>query len=202
MSSSHAVEESHGTTHQVAGLASASGRRADGQHDEGRCKPRCNSVGRIEIHHRNGACARRVLVRSWRAGVVPTPGARVLLKRANAIFDELRQGLEEIEFLSDPTAGELRIGTTEPMAAILSTAIERLSLRHPLMVFHVTVGDTRILLRDLRDRNLDLAITRMDGTAMERDIELETLFHDRLAVIAGQTNSADQAAQTDASRTD
>ena len=100
-----------------------------------------------------------------------------LLKRANAIFDELRQGLEEIEFLSDPTAGELRIGTTEPMAAILSTAIERLSLRHPLMVFHVTVGDTRILLRDLRDRNLDLAITRMDGTAMERDIELETLFH-------------------------
>ena len=39
------------------------------------------------------------------------------------------------------------------------------------MVFHVTVGDTRILLRDLRDRNLDLAITRMDGTAMERDIE-------------------------------
>ena len=121
-------------------------------------------------------------------GVVPTPGARVLLKRANAIFDELRQGLEEIEFLSDPTAGELRIGTTEPMAAILSAAIERLSLRHPLMVFHVTVGDTRILLRDLRDRNLDLAITRMDGTVTERDIELETLFHDQLAVIAGQTN--------------
>ena len=121
-------------------------------------------------------------------GVVPTPGARVLLTRANAIFDELRQGLEEIEFLSDPTAGELRIGTTEPMAAILSAAIERLSLRHPLMVFHVTVGDTRILLRDLRDRNLDLAITRMDATVTERDIELEILFHDRLAVIAGQTN--------------
>src|SRR6188768_820854 len=60
-------------------------------------------------------------------GVVPTPCARVLLKRGAAIFDELRQGIEEIEFLADPTAGELRIGTTEPMAAILSAAIERLS---------------------------------------------------------------------------
>ena len=38
------------------------------------------------------------------------------------------------------------------------------------------------------DRNLDLAITRMDGTVTERDIELETLFDDRLAVVAGQTN--------------
>ena len=121
-------------------------------------------------------------------GVVPTPCARVLLKRGAAIFDELRQGIEEIEFLADPTAGELRIGTTEPMAAILSAAIERLSRRYPLMVFHVTVGDTGILLRDLRDRNLDLAITRMVATDAESDIEVETLFHDRLAVIAGQTN--------------
>lgn len=121
-------------------------------------------------------------------GVVPTPCARVLLKRGRVIFDELRQGIEEIEFLADPTAGELRIGTTEPMAAILSAAIERLSRRYPLMVFHVTIGDTRILLRDLRDRSLDLAITRMEATNAERDIEVETLFHDRLAVIAGQTN--------------
>ena len=121
-------------------------------------------------------------------GVVPTPCARVLLKRGAAIFDELRQGIEEIEFLADPTAGELRIGTTEPMAAILAAAIERLSRRYPLMVFHVTVGDTGMLLRDLRDRNLDLAITRMVATGAESDIEVETLFHDRLAVIAGQTN--------------
>lgn len=121
-------------------------------------------------------------------GVVPTPCARALLKRGRVIFDELRQGIEEIEFLADPTAGELRIGTTEPMAAILSAAIERLSRRYPLMSFHVTVGDTRILLRELRDRNLDLAITRMEATDAERDIAVETLFHDRLAVIAGQTN--------------
>src|SRR5262249_41510572 len=48
-------------------------------------------------------------------GVEPTACARILLKRSAAIFDELSQGLKEIEHLTDPTSGELKIGTTEPM---------------------------------------------------------------------------------------
>src|SRR5262245_37390923 len=54
-------------------------------------------------------------------GVEPTPYARILLKRSVAIFDELSQGLTEIEFLRDPTRGELRIGTTEPLTAIVAS---------------------------------------------------------------------------------
>jgi hypothetical protein len=50
----------------------------------------------------------RLLDRS-RRGVEPTPYGRALTKRGVAI---LRQGIEEIEFLSDPTAGEVRIGAT------------------------------------------------------------------------------------------
>src|ERR1700704_1276129 len=46
----------------------------------------------------------RLLDRSQR-GVEPTPYGRALIKRGIAIFDEMRQGIEEIEFLSDPTAG-------------------------------------------------------------------------------------------------
>src|ERR1700704_4704774 len=46
----------------------------------------------------------RLLDRS-RRGVEPTPYGRALIKRGVAIFDEMRQGIEEIEFLSDPTAG-------------------------------------------------------------------------------------------------
>ena len=69
----------------------------------------------------------RLLDRS-RRGIEPTPYGRALTKRGVAIFDEMRQGIEEIEFLSDPTAGEVRIGATDPInAAIVAPVIDRLS---------------------------------------------------------------------------
>src|SRR4051812_22304005 len=39
-------------------------------------------------------------------GVEPTEYGRALLNCGIAIFDDLRQGLKNIEFLADPTAGE------------------------------------------------------------------------------------------------
>ena len=47
-------------------------------------------------------------------GVEPTAYGRALLRRSVAVFDDLRTGLEEIKFMADPSAGELRIGSTEP----------------------------------------------------------------------------------------
>src|SRR5688500_18664182 len=43
-------------------------------------------------------------------GVEPTVYGRALLKRGAAAFDELKQGVKDIEALADPSAGELRIG--------------------------------------------------------------------------------------------
>src|SRR5882672_7875033 len=60
----------------------------------------------------------RLLDRSH-GGVTPTPYGRAILHRALAAFDELRQGVKDIEFLNDPTAGEVRAGGTPPMAAAL-----------------------------------------------------------------------------------
>src|SRR5262249_2067951 len=54
----------------------------------------------------------RLLDRS-RQGIEPTPYGRALLKSGVTIFDGLRQGLREIEFLSDPTGGEVRIAASE-----------------------------------------------------------------------------------------
>ena len=42
-------------------------------------------------------------------GVEPTAHGRALLKCGIAVFDDLRLGVKELEFLSDPAAGELRI---------------------------------------------------------------------------------------------
>src|SRR6266545_3111447 len=59
-------------------------------------------------------------------GVEPTIYGDALLKRGVAAFDELRQGVKDIEQLSDPTAGELRIGGSESLSAgILSPIIDR-----------------------------------------------------------------------------
>src|SRR4051812_50137947 len=44
-------------------------------------------------------------------GVEPTQYGRALLKRGIAAFDEIDQGVKDIEFLADPTVGEVRIGT-------------------------------------------------------------------------------------------
>jgi DNA-binding transcriptional LysR family regulator len=121
-------------------------------------------------------------------GVAPTEYGRVLLDREAVIFDELRQGLEQVEFLKDPTAGEIRIGATEPMTLFVSAVIQRLSQEYPRVVFHVTVGDTGMLYRELRHRSIDVAVTRMAEPSAEDDLRTEVLLEDPLVVMAGQGN--------------
>src|SRR5215510_8587889 len=50
-------------------------------------------------------------------GVELTIYGRALLKRSNAVFDELKQGIKDIEFLADPTAGEVRFACHDSVAA-------------------------------------------------------------------------------------
>src|SRR6266513_532942 len=87
-----------------------------------------------ELEHALGV---RLLDRGPR-GVEPTDYGRALIKRGVAVFDELRQGIRDIEFLADPTSGELRIGCSESLAAgPVLAVIDRLTRRHPRIVFHV-----------------------------------------------------------------
>src|SRR4029079_5255184 len=79
----------------------------------------------------------RLLDRSRRGGE-PTIYGRALLKHGMVAFDALKQGVKEIEFLADPTAGELRIGCPEWISAgLLPVIIDRLLQKHPRIVFHV-----------------------------------------------------------------
>ena len=47
-------------------------------------------------------------------GVEPNAYGRALLDGGTAVFDDLRQAVKNIEFLADPTAGEVRIGSNPP----------------------------------------------------------------------------------------
>ena len=63
-----------------------------------------------------------------RGGVEPTAYGRALVTRGQAIFDELKLGIEELAFLADPTVGELHIASTESVAAgLLPAVLERFS---------------------------------------------------------------------------
>jgi DNA-binding transcriptional LysR family regulator len=66
------------------------------------------------------------------AGVEPTGYGRALLSGRAAVFDRLRRTVKNIEFLPDPTAGEVRIGANLALAAgFASVVIDRLARRYP-----------------------------------------------------------------------
>jgi DNA-binding transcriptional LysR family regulator len=119
-------------------------------------------------------------------GVEPTVYGRTVLNRGLAVFDELRGSQKDIRFLSDPTAGELRIGSTQAVAAGLVAAIlDRLTAQRRRIAFHVKLGDAAALhYHDLRERNVDLLFGRVVEST-EDDVNAEILFQDRLHVVAG-----------------
>jgi DNA-binding transcriptional LysR family regulator len=121
------------------------------------------------------------------AGIAPTRFGLALIKRSGAVFDELRQSVKEIEFLSDPTVGELSVGTSEPIAAgFLAAVLERLSRQHPKLTCEIVQDDVATLqLRHLRERRVELVIARMLPAIENEEIDGEILFHERLHVVAG-----------------
>jgi DNA-binding transcriptional LysR family regulator len=120
-------------------------------------------------------------------GIEPTIYATALLKRGNVVFDELKQGIQDIEFLSDPTAGEVRIASPDFLVAwLLPTAIERLSRNHPHICVRVLQHNTTTFeFPELHERNVDLVITRIPEGFKDDDLAVEVLFDDPHFVVAG-----------------
>jgi DNA-binding transcriptional LysR family regulator len=120
-------------------------------------------------------------------GVEPTRYGLALLRRTIAVFDELRTSIDEIRFLADPTAGELRIGSTEPLLAGFGLAVmERLWQQHPGINFRmVEASSSTLLSRELPERHIDLALVPLVGAALPDGQEAVILFQDRLRVVVG-----------------
>ncbi|HEX4556128.1 MAG TPA: LysR family transcriptional regulator [Xanthobacteraceae bacterium] len=120
-------------------------------------------------------------------GVVPTIYGRALLKRGQAAFDELRQGIRDIDFLSDPTAGELKIGCPASiMGGTLSLALERFSRQYPRVVLRFDeVTSPGKDFPSLRERDHDFILSRIARPLIgEEDFDIEVLFQDPLLIAA------------------
>jgi len=122
-------------------------------------------------------------------GVEPTKYGRVLLDRGLVAFDELRQAMKHIDFLADPTAGEVRIGCSVVLSeGFVAAVVDRLSRRYPRIVFHLLVGESGATYRALEERRIDLAIARLFGTTAEEHLDVEALYDERFVVAAGPRN--------------
>jgi DNA-binding transcriptional LysR family regulator len=120
-------------------------------------------------------------------GVEPTAYGKALLRRGRAAFDEIKQGIRDIEFLSDPTAGELRIGCpASVVASVLSLAIERFSTQYPRVVVQFDeVTSPGREFPSLLDRTHDLVLARIAPPLVgEDDLDIEVLYQDPLVIVA------------------
>ena len=120
-------------------------------------------------------------------GIEPTMYGHAVLKCGIAVFDELRRGVKELEFLTDPASGELQLGCTETMAAgFVSAVADRVSRAHPRVNFHLTPGDIGTLVnRELRQRTIDFAVGPVFRLKLDQDLSAEILFDDQFVVMAG-----------------
>lgn len=124
-----------------------------------------------------------LLERSSR-GVVLTESGRLLVERTRVVFDEISQGVSDIDRLSDPARGNVKIGTTEPVAGIVSEIICWLAGRYPGLTFDVMISDLDTLIGELHERTRDVVVTRWAPLPIADDLAVQTLFKSSLAVMA------------------
>ena len=133
----------------------------------------------------------RLLDRDTR-GIEPTIYAEAILKRSVAIFDELKQTVNDVQFLADPSKGELKIGCSDTSAAtVVPQMIERFSEKYPRAVLYVdNVPTFADALPVLRSRQYDLVFARLYQplTSVADDLNVERLFDDPVVVVAGRHN--------------
>jgi DNA-binding transcriptional LysR family regulator len=124
--------------------------------------------------------------RTARGAELTSYGA-ALLKCGVNVFDEMRQGLKQIEFLTDPTSGELTVGCPEIMNAGIMPAIsERLLQQHPGVQLRVIHADIALSQFDpLRERKVELLVGRLPDPFVEDDLLFEPLLQEPFVAVAG-----------------
>jgi DNA-binding transcriptional LysR family regulator len=115
-------------------------------------------------------------------GVELTPYGRAILDCGVAVFDEMRRGLKRVDYLTNPTSGELRIIM---IAGVVPAIVERFSRQYPGIRLHVLAMRA---FHELRARNVELIIGRTQKPFVEADLAVETLFVEPFVVVSGSRN--------------
>ncbi|MCD8019000.1 MAG: LysR family transcriptional regulator [Clostridiales bacterium] len=83
----------------------------------------------------------------------------LLRKRAEDILDMADKTIGEFQSLNDVTGGDVRIGCAESwLICYLASAIKDFRQQYPGLRFHITSGDTRVVVNDLEQGLSDFAV--------------------------------------------
>src|SRR5215204_5861749 len=116
----------------------------------------------------------RLLDRSPR-GIEPTIYAEAMLKHS----------VKDIELLSNPTGGELRIGSPVAIAAgFVVAVVERFSREYPAVAFEILADDADSMSRLLEERRVDVVLTRMFRPDVPENMHAQILYDDEPFVVA------------------
>jgi len=123
-------------------------------------------------------------------GAEPTIYGRALLKRGIAAFDELKQGIRDIEFLSNPSKGEVRIGCSDAITGtVLAPVVQQLCRDYPDISITIEPVTSTLELPELHSRKMDFVVTRLSKPHADDPfgaaLNVEVLFDDEVVIAAG-----------------
>ncbi len=121
-------------------------------------------------------------------GVSLTEAGRLVVERGRVVFDEMAQTVEEAKALSSE-GGEIRLGTTEPLTNILAEIIERMAALQPKITYVVDIADPDTLLARIRERALDVVVTRWVEKTGPDDLAAQMLMQSPFAVMAAKEHA-------------
>src|SRR5262245_33760803 len=96
-------------------------------------------------------------------GAVLTSYGVAIQRRGMEVFDVLKQGSREIEYLSDAGTGDVWIGANEVLlGGFVPAVVQRLAEQHPNITVHaLTINSADFDFEKLRERELDLLLGRI-----------------------------------------
>ncbi len=119
------------------------------------------------------------------SGLVPSPFADALARRAEAVCAEVELAEREIAHLRDGAGGEIRLGASPAIAAfVLPEVLGRLLERMPALRVSVMEGLFERLAEEILAGTLDFAITTRPFAGEPAELELSTLCLERFVVAA------------------
>src|SRR5258708_5309425 len=122
-------------------------------------------------------------------GVEPTIYGDALLRRSVAVFDELKQSIRDIEFLSDPTVGEVRVACMQSLwFTLLPEVILRFSELYPRVDVQADLTAHSKELPGLRERKYDCLLVRVPALLLDEtadDLNVEFLSDETHVIAAG-----------------
>lgn len=123
-------------------------------------------------------------------GVTPTAHGASFIRRAGAIFSEIRLAAEDIDIISCGSRGTLRIGTGGGGwgLGILPLALTQLLQPQPQVSVLVREADEDVLIGLLKARELDLFFSRLTPIALDPELAYWPLFEDSICVLASRTH--------------